>query len=92
MVGRIPGTTTKHGDPRIKITLAAAAAVALAPVGALARHVDVGPGGVGVHGDGHRRDVDHTHTTVEENHRDRPVVHEHHDDHHDKTVVEVHRH
>ena len=72
--------------------LAASAALALAPVGALAQHVDVGPGGVGVHGDGHRRDVDHTHTTVEENHRDRPVVHEHHDDHHEKTVVEEHRH
>ena len=42
---------------KIMFAAAAAAALALAPVGALAQHVDVGPGGVGVHGDGHRRDV-----------------------------------
>ncbi len=73
--------------------LAASAALALAPVGALAQHVDVGPGGVAVHGDHHHDDVEHTHTTVEEHHHDRPVVHEHHhDDVHEHTVVEEHRH
>ncbi|WP_336490476.1 hypothetical protein [Methylobacterium nigriterrae] len=50
----------------MKITiaaLAAPAALALAPVGALAQHVDVGPGGLSIHGD-HHHDVEHTHGTV----------------------------
>ncbi|MEE7439927.1 hypothetical protein MOR12E_12610 [Methylobacterium oryzae] len=71
--------------------LAASVALAFAPVGAFAQHVDVGPGGVSVHGD-HHRDVEHTHGVVEERHRDRPVVHDHHDDVHEHTVVEEHRH
>ena len=78
----------------MKITiaaLAASAALALTPVAAFAQHVDVGPGGVGVHGD--RHDTEHTHSTVEEHHHDRPVVHEdHHDDHHEHTVIEKHEH
>jgi hypothetical protein len=79
----------------MKITiaaLAASAALAFAPVPALAQHVDVGPGGVSVHGDHH--DVEHTHgTVVHEHHHDEPVVHEHHhDDVHEHTVVEEHRH
>ncbi|WP_041357456.1 hypothetical protein [Methylorubrum extorquens] len=73
--------------------LAASAALALAPVGAFAQHVDVGPGGVSVHGDRHHHDVEHTHSTVEEHHHDRPVVHDHHDDHHEHTtVIEKHGH
>ncbi len=78
----------------MKITiaaLAASAALALAPVSAFAQHVDVGPGGVGVHADHH--DVEHTHGVVEEHHHDHPVVHEHHhDDDHEHTVVEEHHH
>lgn len=73
--------------------LAASAALALTPVGASAQHVDVGPGGVAVHGDRHgdRHDVEHTHG-VEEHRHERPVVHDHHDDVHEHTVVEEHRH
>ncbi|CAX22816.1 protein of unknown function; putative exported protein [Methylorubrum extorquens DM4] len=77
----------------MKITIAAfvaSAALALAPVGAFAQHVDVGAGDAGVHVD--RHDVEHTHSTVEEHHHDRPVVHDHHDDGHERTVVEEHRH
>jgi len=81
----------------MKITfavLAASASLALAPLPALAQHVDVGPGGVSVHGDRHHDDVEHTHgTVVREHHHDEPVVHEHHhDDVHEHTVVEEHRH
>lgn len=72
--------------------LAASAALVLSPFGAFAQHVDVGPGGVAVHGDRHHDEVEHTHSTVEEHHRDRPVVHDHHDDVHERTVVEEHRH
>ncbi|MEE7478786.1 hypothetical protein MHIMP23_21545 [Methylobacterium hispanicum] len=78
----------------MKITLAAlaaSAALVLTSAGAFAQHVDVGPGGVSVHGDRGHRDVEHTHTTVEEHHHDRPVVRDHHDDHHEHTVVEEHR-
>ena len=61
--------------------------------GALAQHVDVGPGGVSVHGDRHasaRRSSDDHHEVVREHH--------HHDDHHDDhhggerrtTVIERH--
>lgn len=73
--------------------IASAASLALVPVGAIAQHVDVGPGGVAVHGDRHeeRREV------VREHHDDHPVVREHHDDHHDDhhegsrtTVIERH--
>ncbi|MEE7465005.1 hypothetical protein MFUR16E_29315 [Methylobacterium fujisawaense] len=70
--------------------LAASAALAFTPVGASAQHVDVGPGGVAVHGD--RHDVEHTHGVVEEHRHERPVVHDHHDDVHEHTVVEEHRH
>jgi Ni/Co efflux regulator RcnB len=74
--------------------LAASVALALTPVGASAQHVDVGPGGVAVHGDRHgdRHDDEHRHSTVEEHHHERPVVHDHHDDVHAHTVVEEHRH
>jgi hypothetical protein len=83
--------------PWMKITiavLAASAALALAPVGAFAQHVDVGPGGVSVHGDHHHHEIEHTHgTVVREHHHHEPVVHEHHhDDVHEHTVVEEHRH
>ncbi|MER2268377.1 hypothetical protein [Methylobacterium oxalidis] len=72
--------------------LAASAALALAPVGALAQHVDVGPGGVGVHGDHHDGGVEHTHgTVVREHHDERPAVHEHRDDH-EHTVIHEHEH
>lgn len=77
----------------MKLTLAAFAAAALAfsPVTASAQHVDVGPGGVGVHGEHHEdhHEVVHEH----EHHDDHPVVHEHHDHHddgHRETVIERH--
>ncbi|MGU3541397.1 hypothetical protein [Methylobacterium sp. A52T] len=76
----------------MKITIAAfAAALAMVPASSFAQHVDVGPGGASVHGDRHR-DVEHTHGVVEEHHRDRPAVHDHHEDVHERTVVEEHRH
>lgn len=70
--------------------LAASAALAITPMSAFAQHIDVGPGGAGIHSD--RRDTDHTRSTVEEHHRDRPVVHDdHHGDRQERTVVEEHR-
>lgn len=72
--------------------IAAIAALTLSPVGAFAQHVDVGPGGVAVHGDHHE---DRHETVVHEHHHDdHPVVHDHHDDHHETesrtTVIERH--
>lgn len=76
----------------MKLTLAAfaaAAALALTSAGALAQHIDVGPGGVGVSGDHHddRHEVVHEH---EQHHDDRPVVRKHHDEGHHETVIEHH--
>lgn len=52
----------------------AASAFALAPVAASAQVIEVGPGGVGVHGDHHGDDVHHApvveHRVVEDTHRD----------------------
>ncbi|TXN25062.1 hypothetical protein [Methylobacterium sp. WL9] len=71
------------------LAYAAALSLALAPVAALAQHIDVGPGGVGVHGDGHHDHHDDHHEVVRDHH--------HHDDHHDDhggehstTVIERH--
>ncbi|GEP08872.1 hypothetical protein [Methylobacterium gnaphalii] len=72
----------------------AVAALALSPAAAFAQHIDVGPGGVGVHGDSHgerhgdRHHDDH-HEVVREHHH-----HDHHDDDHGgerrTTVIERH--
>jgi hypothetical protein len=76
------------------LAYAAAATLALTPVAALAQHVDVGPGGVAVHGDGHgERHHDH-----HDDHHEVVREHHHHDDHHDDhhggerrtTVIERH--
>ncbi|KMO26866.1 hypothetical protein VQ02_34080 [Methylobacterium variabile] len=77
----------------MKITITAfAAALAFAPATAFAQHVDVGSGGVSVHGDRGHRDVEHTHGTVVREHRhEEPVVREHHDAH-ERTVIEERRH
>lgn len=54
---------------RTSTILLMSSALALAPTAALAQHVDVGPGGVGLHGDG-------------PGHGERRVVEEHHDSGH----------
>jgi hypothetical protein len=77
------------------LAYAAATTLALSPVGALAQHIDVGPGGVGVHGDSHgERHGDRHH----DDHHEVVREHHHHDDHHDDnhggerrtTVIERH--
>lgn len=74
--------------------LLAASSLILAPGYALAQHVDVGPGGIGVHGPGHGDRHGDRHEHVEHD-RDRHVD-RHHDDHHggshESTTVERHRH
>lgn len=74
---------------RTLAALAATAALCLAPLAASAQHLDVGPGGVAVHGDRHD---DHHEEVVRERHDDHPVVHEHRDDdsHGHTTVIERH--
>lgn len=76
----------------------AAVTLALAPVGALAQHIDVGPGGVGVHGDSHGERHGDRHHDRHDDHHEVVREHHHHDDHHDDhhggerrtTVIERH--
>ena len=67
-----------------------AAALLFAPAAAMAQHIDVGPGGVRVHGDGHhhhheRRVIErhHHHDDLDHTGSVRVERHHHHDDHHD---------
>jgi Spy/CpxP family protein refolding chaperone len=68
-----------------------AAALLLTPAVAMAQHIDVGPGGVRVHGDGHhhhheRRVIERRHHHDDLDHTGSVRVerrHDHHDDHHD---------
>ncbi|MEE7478805.1 hypothetical protein MHIMP23_21650 [Methylobacterium hispanicum] len=75
--------------------LVAASSLVLAPGYALAQHVDVGPGGVSVHGHGHGHGHVERHEHVERHrhHGDRHVDrHERHDGGHETVTVEKHRH
>lgn len=73
---------------KIKLAvLASVAALVLSPLAASAQHIDVGPGGAGVHGDDHG---DRHERTREGHHDDHPVAHERHDDHHDEGHSDVH--
>ena len=66
--------------------LVAASSLILSPVAAFAQHVDVGPGGVSVHGDrhggGHRERSEHHHVEKKVDHHD-----SHHGDRHETVVV-----
>lgn len=64
--------------------LIAAASLILSPVAAFAQQVDVGPGGVSVHGDRHgdRHRSEHHHVEKKVDHHD-----SHHGDRHETVVV-----
>ncbi|MCJ2030809.1 hypothetical protein MKK50_15665 [Methylobacterium sp. J-043] len=63
--------------------IAAIVSLALSPVAALAQHIDVGPGGVGVHGDSHGERHGEGHRDRHDDHHEVVREHHHHDDHHD---------
>lgn len=66
--------------------LVAASSIILSPVAAFAQHVDVGPGGVSVHGghgDGHRERSEHHHVEKKVDHHHGG----HHGDRHETVVV-----
>jgi len=70
--------------------LATAASLTLAPGYALAQHVDVGPGGVNVHGGGHGHVERHEHVERRHEHVDRHD--DRHEGGHDRVTVEERRH
>ncbi|CAA2104664.1 hypothetical protein ASF27_11965 [Methylobacterium sp. Leaf102] len=78
--------------------IAAIVTLAFSPVAALAQHIDVGPGGVRVHGDGHGERHGEGHHGDRHEHREVVREHHHHDDHHDDhhggerrtTIIERH--
>ncbi|CAX23000.1 protein of unknown function [Methylorubrum extorquens DM4] len=89
----VSGVDIHHdGFDTMKITLpvlVAAASLVLAPGYALAQHIDVGPGGVSVHGHSHGHVERHEHVERHHHHGDRHV------DHHgsrERVTVEKHRH